>query len=156
MTRLMTRFFSPHRPFVAICLAASVIGAGGAVAQTAPKKPVTNQNPIEVITNFKLRADPVEPMDFVKKSRPPEEQLQYLPITASKPEPEKRVMSFEEIKAKELELDGVRVRHDRIGGRAAPKTPLKTVAYAPKPPAVKKKQSCLITCTVEPRPVRDR
>lgn len=146
-----------HFLLAVICLG-GWLGAGGPsrAQEKAKKRPTTStETPIEVIANFKLRADPVEPADFVKKSRPSDDSLQYIPLGAAKPEPATRIMTFDEIKAKEAELDGVRARHDRIGARAAPKGPVKSVAYAPKVLPVKKPKPCLITCVVEPRPVRN-
>ena len=146
-----------HFLFAAACLGGWLGVCGPLLAQEkAKKRPTTStQTPVEVIANFKLRADPVEPAEFVRRTRPPEDSLQYIPLGAAKAEPGSRLMTFDEIKAKEAELDGVRARHDRIGARPAPKGPIKSVAYEPKSPPVKKPKSCLITCVVEPRPVRN-
>lgn len=129
--------------------------AGAANAQSERKPPRVDGGPIETIRNFKLRHDPVEPADFVKKSRPPEEKLQFLEVGSSRPEPAGRALTYEQIRAKEAELDGVRARHHRIGRRVAPKVKIKSAAMEPKPRPVKKKQVCLISCTVDPLPRRE-
>lgn len=126
-----------------------------ALAQEPSRGATIVETPIEAIMRFKLRADPVEPMDFVKKSRPPEDQLQYIPVGAPPEQPVKPLLTFEALKAKEAALDGVRARHDRIGRRAPPKVKVNSVAYAPKPPQLKKRTRCLITCVVDPRLKRE-
>ena len=136
-------------PLVCLALAAP------AVAQTQRRSTTSTQSPLEAITSFKLRADPVEPADFVKRSRPPEDQLQYLPVATPKNEPARRVLTFDELKAAEADLDALRARQDRIGARPAPKEKLRSIAFAPKPKAPKKTVPCLITCKVEIRPVRE-
>ena len=139
-----------------VALLIAGLALGGASAQTKlPRQKTPPQNPIDAIRNFKLRADPVEPAEFVRKSRPPEDQLQFIPIGAPKPEPATRPMTLDELRARETDLDGVRARHDRIGARAAPAGPPRSVALAPKPPPEKKKRNCLITCIVDPTPTRD-
>ena len=131
-----------------LTLAALTVQPLPAAAQQQSRSTST-QSPWEVIRSFKLRADPVEPLEFVRKSRPPENELQYLPLGSPRQEPAKPVMSYEEIRAREASLDNVRIRHDALSGRHAPVVKLKSVAYAPRPPVVKRKpQKCLLTCVI--------
>ena len=152
----MNRDMKKPRQFSSVLLVvAALFAVAPAWAQqpAARRRPSTStQAPLEVITNFKLRADPVEPADFVKRTRPPEDRLDYVPVGGPRPEPASKIMSFEELKAREAELDAIRARHDGIGGRKRPAGPVKSVAYEPKKPSPRKRQPCLITCTVETRP----
>jgi len=143
------KIFRLALPFALVALAAS------AQAQNQRRPSTVTQSPFDAIVNFKLRSDPVEPADFVRRSRPPEDQLRYIPVGTPKNEPAKRAMTFEELKAAEAGLDAVRARQDRIGARPAPRDKLRSVAFAPKPKEPKKPVPCLITCKVETRPVRE-
>lgn len=114
------------------CMTVAIATALPAVAQQAPAShPTTPENPIEVISKgLKLRADPVEPADFVRQSRPAEDQLNYLSTGGHRPEPDNKILTPDQVKAKQAEMEALLARHDRIAGR---KPAAKTAAN---PPAV--------------------
>ena len=138
-------------------LAGVIVLAALAPATAQERRSATiTKTPVEVIQEFKLRHDPVEPAPFVRATRPPEESLQYIPVHSARPEPPGRVMTYEELKARENQLEAVRARHDRIGGRQRVAVKYNSVAGPPNPPAAKPaKFPCQITCRINPR-YRDR
>jgi hypothetical protein len=75
-------------------------------------------NPLmELARKAKLVAEPVEPKDFVKQSRPVE--TNFLPVGAMPPERQLKVKSPEELKAMQADLEAAALRHDKISGRPA-------------------------------------
>jgi hypothetical protein len=110
------------------------------------------KSPAQVIQEFKLYHEPVEPKEFVRATRPPEENLRYIEVHSGRQDPPGRVMTTEELAARERELDAIRARHDRIGGRQRVAGKFNTVAVPPKPAAAKPAPfPCQITCRINPR-----
>ncbi len=140
-------------------LAAALLLNGATLAQTptSTHRSTSTQSPWEVITNFKLRADPVEPAEFVKNSRPPEDSLHYIPLGRARPEPSTRILATPELAAREASLERSRAHHDAIAARAPSKVRVKSVAaYPPRLREAKKPAfECLLTCVVDKKPVRE-
>ena len=99
--------------------------------QSTGHKPLP-ANPLEAISQgLKLRADPVESKDFVRESRPTD--MQYIPAGTPRPQPPTKVMSADQVKSKQAELEAMLVRHDRVSGRKP--TPARATTGAAKPVA---------------------
>lgn len=55
--------------------------------------------------------------DFVRASRPDENKLNYIPFGSQRPEPKSKVMTPDQVKAVELQLDQLRLKQDQLSGR---------------------------------------
>jgi hypothetical protein len=55
--------------------------------------------------------------DFVRTSRPPNSELNYIPTGSERPQPARPIMNPDQVKAMELELDALRGKHDKASGR---------------------------------------
>lgn len=71
-----------------------------------------------------LGSKPVEPAGFVRESRPAE--LNYIPVHSKRPEAPGKLLTAEELKARERELDALKASHDAASSRAPNK-----VVYKP-------------------------
>ena len=85
-----------------------------------------------------LRAKPVESPDFVRETRPPE--LSFSPVHSKRPEVPGKLLTADELKAKERELDALKSTHDGLAKRPSSKVVYKPLeapgimkAPAPKP-----------------------
>jgi hypothetical protein len=107
----MARF--PHVAAQAVMIVGALIGSGLlSLAEEAPAP----ANPLaDIARAAKLVPDPVEPKDFVKKTRPA--TTDFLPIGIVPKERDVKVKTPDEIKAMEHELDSARAVQDRIAGR---------------------------------------
>ena len=131
MSRPMFRSLAP-----AVLLA--VIALAPAAAQDGPLD--------SLATRVGQRSKPAESADFVRNSRPAD--LNYLPVHSKRPEPKGKLLSDDELKAQERELDALRAAHDKAGER----TPVKA-AYKPlKAPGQPKKTQP--KPAAEPEPVK--
>jgi hypothetical protein len=125
-------------------VAAILVASPAARAQGA-----SSSSPLDVVVNgMKLTTTPREPDDFVRKTRKPNEALDYVPIAGERRDPAKRLMTGDEIRAREAELDAVRSRHDAVSRRRPATGRFRSAA----PPVVARKETpstkCLITCGV--------
>jgi|GEM_PF-4718574 hypothetical protein len=112
----------------AVAVLSATVGMACA-QQSTGHKPLP-ANPLEAISQgLKLRADPVEPKDFVTGSRPTD--MQYIPTGSPRPQPPSKVMTADQVKAKQAELEAMLVRHDRATGRKP--TPVRATTGAAKP-----------------------
>lgn len=87
--------------------------------------------------------------DFVRETRP--QQLDYLPITSRGAEPDSPILTPDEIRRREADLEKLRSRHDRIAARA-PAPAVKSAAPEPVAKKTKVAAPCLLTCTIKTRP----
>ena len=71
-----------------------------------------------------LGSKPVEPAEFVRNTRPSD--LNYIPVHSKRPETPGKLLTADELKARERELDALKASHDSIGGRPPAK-----VVYKP-------------------------
>jgi hypothetical protein len=128
----MTRRIGKARGLIlaaALCAPATLVHA----QQASPSRRPDASNPLDVISQgLKLRADPVEPKDFVRETRPSEERLKYIPTGSARPQPAGKVMNAEQVKAKEAELEAILARHDRVSGRRPTAARATTGAAKPK------------------------
>lgn len=105
-------------------------------AQQPPSRRPDASSPIDVISQgLKLRADPVEPKDFVRETRPSEDRLHFIPTGSPRPQPAGKIMTADQVKAKEAELEAILSRHDRLTGRRPTAARATTGAAKPKPAA---------------------
>jgi hypothetical protein len=119
-----------------------------AVAQD-DKAPGSDKPPSTILEQLKLKTDVGQMPDFVVKSRPPPDSLHYIPVGSPPPEPAAPVLSVDEIKAEESELDGLRDRHDRLAHRKSEPGSHLSVADGRKSPPVKPaKPKCILTCDI--------
>lgn len=129
----------------------ALVCAASAMAQSGPNAAPAASDPLQAIGEaLKLRATTRDPADFVRNSRKPDGELQYVPLGAANAEPARRVLTPDEIRAAERDLDGVRAKHDAMAGRKTAAAPAKSVAPGPAGPAKPKTRNCLITCVVSP------
>lgn len=99
---------------VAVAIA---IGAGCAQAQTAaPATPA--DSPVKNLLKLgNFATDPAPAKDFVVKSRPAPDKLDYLPVHARPATRPGAIYTPAQAKAKEAELDQLRFAHDRLANR---------------------------------------
>ncbi len=123
--------------------------APGVRAQSAAAQQTPSGDPIgPMMDAVHMRTTPPEPSDFVRRTRKPVGDLDFVPIAGRRNEPDRRAMTPDEIHAKEAELDGVRARHDAMAKRRAPTGPFKSAAGDPKKVVNAKPAKCLITCAI--------
>jgi hypothetical protein len=124
------------------CALCAMVFSAAALAQSA--------TPVDSLSKaLKLKPDEPTPKDFVRQSRPPAETLRYVPINTPRADPPKSVMSPDEVRKMEADLDRVRTRHDAISGRKPLAGPFRSTANDAKPrtpPVVG--AGCAITCVV--------
>jgi len=107
---------------VLIFAGAALMSLGSAIGEDA----LAPANPLaDLARAAKLVPDPVEPKDFVKKTRPA--NTDFLPIGMIPKARDLKVKTPAEVKAMEQELDNARAAQDRIAGR-------RPTAKAAKPP----------------------
>lgn len=102
---------------LAIALAAAP-GSARAQANTPPVMADPSDSPLKSL--FKLgnfATDPAPPKDFVIKSRPVPDQQNYLPVHERPVTRPEKIYTPAQAKAKEAELDQVRLVHDRLANR---------------------------------------
>jgi hypothetical protein len=123
---------------------------GAACAQPAPApQPEGERKPASsllgaIVQGPKLRTTAPEPKDWVKASRPAEarEPRRVQPEA----EPRRPILSPEQIRAREAELDNVRARHDRLAERKPARGPFASAAPPAPPAAQKTSVGCAIAC----------
>ncbi len=115
-----------------------------AIAQSAP---AAQDGPLDSLARqVGQRSKPVQPSEFVRESRPNE--LNFVPVHSKRPEPQGKLLTPDELKAKERELDALRVSHDKEGDRKPLKAAYKPLV-APAPPKKAKPAPA-----AEPQPVK--
>lgn len=133
--------FSPRRsnfpkPLRRTALVALVLASLGGCASGIDGAPAGDSPVKSLLRAGNFVTDPPKPKDFVEKTRPPEDKLNYIPVhqrPAARLEP---VLTAAGVKAQENQLDAVRKQHDRISGRpVVPVTATKPKKHKPKPDA---------------------
>jgi hypothetical protein len=100
------------------------VGAQGTSAAPAPV-PGEDDGPLAALARTTgLRSKPVEAPDFVRSSRPAE--TSFIPVHSKRPEAPGKLLTADELSAKERELDTLKASHDAIAKR-----PPSAVAYKP-------------------------
>ena len=88
------------------------------------------EDPISVMMKWRPTAEPPEMPDFVKRTRPPENQLDYTPLTGTEPKrPPRKTPAELAATMQKLDSAGARAR----GQAAAFPTP-KPIVRRPRPP----------------------
>jgi hypothetical protein len=115
----MARF----RPLAAqaLMIVGALIGTG--MASLAEEAPAATNPLADLARAAKLVPDPVEPKDFVKRTRPA--TTDFLPIGIVPKAHDLKVKTPAEVKAMEQELDNARAVQDRIAGRKPAAKPSK-------------------------------
>jgi hypothetical protein len=127
-----------RQALLAVALAASIMSVqpGAALAQGL----------LETLTQGpRLRTDPGEPADWVRASRPA-----VIPDAAGADvgarQPRRALLTPDDVRRKERELDALRVRHDRISGRKPATGKFRSAAAEPVVKTPKKEVRCALTC----------
>lgn len=118
-----------RRPAFALSLAILALGLAPAFAQGTGSAPARakaeEQGALEGLARSTgLGSKPVEPAGFVRDSRPAD--MNYIPVHSKRPEAPGKLLTAEELQAKERELDALKANHDAIAKRSPGK-----VAYKP-------------------------
>jgi len=114
-----------HRKAVALLFLLLVPALSPACAQGAATPPVEQDGPLGALARQTgYRSKPVEAADFVRESRPAE--MNYIPVHSRRPDAPGKLMTADELAAKERELDALKANHDGIAKR-----PRSAVAYKP-------------------------
>lgn len=97
--------------------------AGPAFAQSTAEPAKLGEDPLSVMLKWKPAATEKEMPDFVKKTRPPEDQLGFTPLTGNEPQRAKRKTPAEveaEMKRFDAAAAAARARAARAFGAARP------------------------------------
>ena len=133
---------------IAILVVAPTFGAAALAQDAAPASPGVMNS---LARQLKLAPAPVHSADFVEKSRPAEGSLHYIPTGSARPEPGgPAVLTADQIRAKEVELDALLARHNAIAHRAPVQYAVNTAAGRPFEKRRKKSIHCLVTCRIDP------
>jgi hypothetical protein len=97
-----------------------------------------------ILQGPKLRADPVEPADWVKARRPNE--LQEPVRVQPGAEPARKLLTPDEIRQREAQLDAARSRHDQLSGRKPTRGKFASAAGEPTEKKKKAEVRCTLTC----------
>jgi hypothetical protein len=138
------------RRFIAVCslvlCAIALLSTAPVAAQQAAGSAKQSDNPFATILRGpRFTTTPIEPQDWVKQSRPTDNQA-YIPVGRNTDQPGRRVMTPDEVRAKEAELDGVRAKHDRLAHRKPLTGQIGSATAPPLPKKVVKKPNCVLTC----------
>ena len=102
---------------VILALGLSPVSAQG--AGPAPAK-AEQSGPLEGLARSTgMGSKPVEPAGFVRASRPAE--LNYIPVHSKRPDAPGKLLTADELKARERELDALKASHDAAANRTASK-----------------------------------
>jgi len=124
----------------------ALIAPVSALAQGAPKR--QPQGFIDTLMQGpRLTTTPPEAADWVRASRAPEGTR---PGAQPQPQPQRPLLSPDEIRKREAALDAARARHDRIAGRRPPQGPFGSAARDPEAKKDDGKPACVLTC---PNPI---
>ncbi len=115
------------RATVSLTMVFIALGLSPVVAQGAAPTPAQTEQdgPFESLGRMiGLRPKANAPADFVRESRPAESN--FIPVHSPRPNTHDRLLSNDELHAKERELDALKASHDKLGNR-----PSSDVAYKP-------------------------
>jgi hypothetical protein len=130
---------------LALC-AIALLSAAPVAAQQETGRAQNSDNPFATILRGpRFTTTPMEPQDWVKQSRPADNQA-YIPVGRAADQPQRKVMTPDEVRAKEAELDGVRAKHDRLAHRKPLTGQIGSATAPPLPKKEAKKPNCVLTC----------
>lgn len=111
-----------------------------ATAKPAPKGFIET-----IMEGPRLTTTPPEAADWVRSSRPAQNAQ---PTAARAPAQQRAVLTGDQIRANESQLDALRTRHDRIAGRRSPTGKAGSAAGKPDAPEVERyKPGCALNCS---------
>jgi len=129
----------------AIC-AVALLSAAPVAAQQSGGSAHNSDNPFAAILRGpRFTTTPMEPQDWVKRSRPADNEA-YVPVGRPGDRSQRPVMTPDQVRAKEAELDAVRARHDRLAHRKGFKGQIGSATAPPLPKKEVKKPNCVLTC----------
>ena len=130
------------------CILAGVFAIISSVSASAQQEQGGRRAPLGFIDTIlqgpKLRADPVEPTDWVKARRPNE--LQEPARVQPGAEPARKLLTPDEIRRREAQLDAARSRHDQLSGRKPTRGKFASAAGEPTEKKKKVEVRCTLTC----------
>ena len=97
-----------------------------------------------ILQGPKLRTDPGETEDWVKSRRPNE--LQEPVRVQPRAEPARKLLTPDEIRQREAQLDAVRIRNEQLGGRQPVRGNFASAAGTPQEKKKKVEVRCSIAC----------
>jgi hypothetical protein len=110
-----------------------------------PKKAAPKGFIETIMQGPRFTTTPPEAADWVRASRPAANTAAAPP---RRPGPGRAVLTPDQIRAQEAQLDSLRARHDRAAGRRGPSGKLGSAAGKPQPSdAEKHKPGCVLTCS---------
>ena len=105
-----------------------------------------SENPLTTILRGpRFTTTLIEPKEWVKRSRPEGEQA-YIPVGRNADISRRRIMTPDEVRAKEAELNAVQAKHDRLGHRKPMRGAIGSAAAPPIRKKEAKKETCILTC----------
>ncbi len=120
-------------------------GKAGATARPASAKPAPKGFIETIMEGPRLTTTPPEAADWVRASRATQN---VQPRAARAPAQERAVLTGDQIRANEAQLDSLRTRHDRIVGRKSPAGKPGSAAGKPEAPEAEKyKPGCALNCS---------
>jgi hypothetical protein len=126
--------------------AIALLSAAPVAAQQSGGRAQQSENPFETILRGpRFTTTPMEPQDWIKRSRPTDTQA-YIPVGRAADQPQRKVMTPDEVRAKEAELDAVRAKHDRLAHRKSLAGQIGSATAPPLPKKEVKKPTCVLTC----------
>ena len=147
--RDMNNHRRPHSILLALLLlAAASVGAYAqqSTGQQAPARQQKNNSFFDTLMEGpRLTTTPLEAPEWMQRRRTGREQ-EFVPIGRPPNQPQRTVLTEDQIKAKEAELDAVARRHDQIAGRKGYKGKIGTASAPPIKRVKPKPMPCVLTC----------
>ncbi|MBN9081639.1 MAG: hypothetical protein J0I16_09070 [Rhizobiales bacterium] len=131
-----------------LLLAAASVGAHAqqATGQQAPARQQKNNSFFDTLMEGpRLTTTPLEAPEWMQRRRTGREQ-EFVPVGPPPNQPQRTVLTEDQIKAKEAELDAVARRHDQIAGRKGYKGKIGTASAPPIKRVKPKPMPCVLTC----------
>jgi hypothetical protein len=143
----MTSMTSRRKTPLACMLAGIIAVMAGASANAQQEQSGRREPPgfiDTILRGPKLRTDPVEPTDWVKARRPGE--MQEPARVQPGAEPARKLLTPDEIRKIEAQLDTARARHDRLSERKPTRGKFASAAGEPTEKKKKVEVRCTLTC----------
>lgn len=117
-----------------------------AAGQQANARPQQSSNPLDTILQGpRFTTTPLESPDWMKRSRTGREQT-FIPTGPPDGQPQRPVLTPDQVRAREAELDGIRRRHDQIAGRNGYRGKVGSATAPPIKREKPKPMPCMLTC----------
>jgi hypothetical protein len=126
--------------------AVALLSVAPVAAQQSDNRAQNSENPFATILRGpRFTTTPMEPQDWVKRSRPADNEA-YVPVGRPSDRSQRPVMTPDQVRAKEAELDAVRAQHDRLAHRKGFKGRIGSPTAPPLARKEVKKPNCVLTC----------